>query len=134
MDTGKATTIDEYIRNYPKEIQAIMNQLRATIREASPKATEKISWGMATFDYYGNLVHFAGEKKHIGFHPAPSAIIEFQNELKEYHTSKGTVRFPYDKAIPYDLIKRMVQFRTAEQESIYLQKEEEKRKKRSITP
>lgn len=111
------TTIDEYILQYPPEIQAKMNDLRTTIREAAPGASEKISWGMATFVLHGNLVHFAGEKKHLGFHPTPSAIEAFQGELAEYHYSKGTVQFPYTKPLPLDLIRKMVCFRVAEQEA-----------------
>lgn len=113
-----ATTIDEYILQYPPEIQEIMNSLRATISQAAPTAKEKISWGMATFTLHGNLVHFAGEKKHIGFHPAPSAIIAFADELVDYHTSKGTVQFPYEKPLPLELIDKMVCFRVAEQEAL----------------
>lgn len=113
-----ATTIEEYISQYPPEVQAMMNVLRATIREAAPAAGEKISWGMATFVLHGNLVHFAGEKKHIGFHPAPSAIEAFAEELAEYHTSKGTVQFPYEKPLPLKLIAKMVRFRVAEQEAL----------------
>lgn len=112
------TTIDEYILQYPPEVQALMNDLRTTIREAAPAAEEKISWGMATFVLHGNLVHFAGEKKHIGFHPAPSAIEAFGAELSEYHTSKGTVQFPYEKPLPLALISKMVRFRVAEQEAL----------------
>ena len=112
------TTIDAYISQYPPEVQAMMNALRATIHEAAPAATEKISWGMATFVLHGNLVHFAGEKNHIGFHPDPSAIEAFKDELSEYHTSKGTVQFPYGKPLPLELIGRMVRFRAAEQEAL----------------
>lgn len=112
------TTIDEYILQYPPEVQASMNALRNTIREAAPSASEKISWGMATFVLHGNLVHFSGEKKHIGFHPAPSAIEAFKVELSEYHTSKGTVQFPYDKPLPLKLISKMVRFRASEQEAL----------------
>lgn len=113
-----ATTIDEYISQYPPQVQAMMNALRATIRQAAPSAGEKISWGMATFTLNGNLVHFAGEKKHIGFHPAPGAIEAFTSELAEYHTSKGTVQFPYEKSLPLELIAKMVRFRVAEQEAL----------------
>lgn len=113
-----AATIDEYILQYPPEVQERMNTLRSTIREATPAATEKISWGMATFVLHGNLVHFAGRKKHIGFHPAPSAIEAFKAELSEYHSSKGTVQFPYDKPLPLELISKMVRFRVAEQEAL----------------
>lgn len=112
-----AVTIDEYILQYPPEVQERMNALRAAIREAAPAAGEKISWGMATFTLHGNLVHFAGEKKHIGFHPAPSAIEAFAKELAEYHTSKGTVQFPYEKPLPLKVIDKIVRFRVAEQEA-----------------
>ena len=73
---------------------------------------------MATFDYHGNLVHFSAQKNHIGFHPAPSAIVAFEAELKNYKCSKGTVQFPYAKPLPLDLIRRMVAFRVAEQEQL----------------
>lgn len=116
------TNIHEYILQYPPEIQVLMNELRATIRNAAPDASEKISWGMATFVLHGNLVHFAGEKKHIGFHPAPSAIEAFESELTEYHCSKGTVQFPYTKPLPFDLISRMVKFRVDEQVALAKEK------------
>lgn len=108
-------TIDEYIARYDPEIQERMKKLRALILACSPKITEKISWGMATFVLNGNLVHFAGEKNHLGFHPAPSAIEAFPDRLKDYKTSKGTVQFPYNKPMPYDLIQEMVEFRVQEQ-------------------
>ncbi|MFV0362333.1 MAG: iron chaperone [Suipraeoptans sp.] len=91
-----------------------MNKLRELILSCSPEIKEKISWGMATFTLNGNLVHFAGEKKHIGFHPSPSAITKFESELVQYKYSKGTVQFQNDKPIPYELIKRMVEFRVKE--------------------
>lgn len=121
-----ATTIDEYILQYPPEVQAKMNALRDTIRQAAPAASEKISWGMATYVLHGNLVHFAGEKNHIGFHPAPSAIEAFKTKLAAYHTSKGTVQFPYDQPLPLELIAKMVRFRAAEQEALATAKSEPK--------
>lgn len=112
-----ATTIDEYILTYPPEIQVILADLRTVIHEAAPEATEKISWGMATFVLHGNLVHFSGAKNHVGFHPAPSAIEAFGGELAEYRCTKGTVQFPYTKSLPLELIRRMVQFRVVEQKA-----------------
>lgn len=109
------TTIDEYIACYDDDVQERMKKLRSLILSCSPDITEKISWGMATFVLKGNLVHFAGEKHHIGFHPTPSAIEAFADRLDDYKYSKGTVQFPYDKPMPYDLIKEMVEFRVAEQ-------------------
>ena len=89
---------------------------------------------MATFIYHGNLVHFSAEKKHIGFHPAPTAINAFKEDLKEYRCSKGTVQFPYDKPLPLDLIGKMVHFRTAEQEALFQEKKAGKTKDKTLRP
>jgi uncharacterized protein YdhG (YjbR/CyaY superfamily) len=134
MEQKLPTTIDEYIAGQRPEIQPILGKLYQTIKDAAPEATEKISWGMATFVYHGNLVHFSAEKKHIGFHPAPSAIIAFQEELKEYRYSKGTVQFPYDKPLPLTLIERMVRFRTAEQAALLEKKKAGKTKEKTLRP
>lgn len=107
-------TVQEYIAIHDKDVRERMNKLREVILSCSPEIKEKISWGMATFTLNGNLVHFAGQKSHIGFHPSPSAIEKFADELKEYKTSKGTVQFPYNKPMPYELIRQMVSFRVDE--------------------
>lgn len=111
----KHTTIDEYIASYEVDVRQRMERLRTLIHECSPDVTEKIAWGMATFVLNGNLVHFAGEKRHLGFHPCPSTIEAFANRLDDYKHSKGTVQFPYDKPMPWELIREMVQFRVREQ-------------------
>ncbi|MFD2117997.1 DUF1905 domain-containing protein [Paenibacillus yanchengensis] len=110
-------TIDEYIARYDSDVRMRMEKLRELIHECSPDITEKILWGMATFVLNGNLVHFSGEKRHLGFHPTPSVIASFAERLTSsgYKYSKGTVQFPYDKPLPYDLLKEMVQFRVREQ-------------------
>lgn len=108
-------TVDEYIESYSGEVNKRMKKLRSIILSCSPAITEKISWGMATFVLNGNLVHFSGEKKHMGFHPAPSAIEAFKDQLFEYKCSKGTVQLPYDKPMPYDILREMVLFRVKEQ-------------------
>lgn len=108
-------TVDEYIDRYDGDVRSRMEKLRKLILDCSPDITEKISWGMATFVLNGNLVHFSGEKRHLGFHPAPSAIEAFEDRLGDYKRSKGTVQFPYDKPMPYDLIREMVVFRVQEQ-------------------
>lgn len=108
-------TIDEYILQFSPDIKERLNTLRIAIRETAPEAVEKISWGMATFVLHGNLVHFAAQKNHIGFYPAPSAIEMFAAELAEYRGSKGAVQFPYTKPLPLELIRRIVQFRVEEQ-------------------
>lgn len=110
----KARDIDEFISGYPADIQAIMQKLRQTIKMAAPKAQEKISYGIPTFTFYGNLVHFSAYEKHIGFYPGSSPIKAFANELKPYETAKGTIRFPIDKPLPLPLIRKIVQFRVKE--------------------
>ena len=104
-------TIDEYIASFPPEIQAKLEKLRTTIRKAAPKAEETIKYMMPTFTLNGNLVHFAAFKNHIGFYPAPKGIEAFKKELASYELSKGTIRFPLDKPMPYALIGKIVKLR-----------------------
>ncbi len=104
-------TIDECISTYPEATQAILQKVRKTIHEAAPEAKEKIAYGIPTFTLNGNLVHFSAYRAHIGFYPGAEAIAVFKDELKDYDTSKGTVRFPIDQPIPYDLIKKITEFR-----------------------
>jgi uncharacterized protein YdhG (YjbR/CyaY superfamily) len=110
----KYETIDEYIANFPAEQQAVLQEIRATIKKAAPQATEKIGYGIPTFFLKGNLVHFAGFKNHYGFYPGPGAIIQFQQEFAAYEQSKGAVRFPMDKPVPLDLIRRVTEVRVRE--------------------
>jgi uncharacterized protein YdhG (YjbR/CyaY superfamily) len=128
MKTDKHTysTIDEYIALFPVHIQKILNTIRETIKAAAPETGEKISYQIPTFTLKGNLVHFAAFKNHIGFYPTSSGTEEFKKELSAYDVSKGTIRFPLDKPIPYDLIRRIVVFRVKEN----LQRTEAKLKKR----
>ena len=116
MENNKASfsSIDAYIASFPKEIQEILQGLRATIRAAAPDAEEKISYQMPTFAQKGNLVHFAAYKNHIGFYPTPSGITAFEQELSVYAGAKGSVQFPIDQPLPMDLISRIVRFRVAE--------------------
>jgi uncharacterized protein YdhG (YjbR/CyaY superfamily) len=116
MTTNKKISqdIDEYITSFPKDIQEILQKLRATIRKAAPDAEEIISYQMPTFRLKGNLVHFAAFKKHIGFYPTPTGIEAFKEELSVYEGAKGSVRFPLDKPIPFDLISKIVSFRVRE--------------------
>jgi uncharacterized protein YdhG (YjbR/CyaY superfamily) len=107
-------TIDEYIAGFPQDIQAILTRIRKTIRQAAPGAQEAIKYGMPTFVLRGNLVHFAAFKKHIGFYPVPTGIAKFKKELSSFKTAKGSVQFPLDQPIPYDLIARIVKFRVGE--------------------
>jgi uncharacterized protein YdhG (YjbR/CyaY superfamily) len=125
-DNTKPKDIDEYIAGFPKDVQEILEKIRTTIRKAAPDAEEAIKYQMPTFVLKGNLVHFAAYKKHIGFYPAPRGIEKFKDELSAYEGAKGSVRFPLDKPIPYDLISRIVAFRVQEN----LEKAEAKGKKK----
>lgn len=107
-------SIDQYIADFPENIQDKLEKIREIIHREAPEATEKIAYGMPTFYLKGNLVHFAAFKNHIGFFPAPSGINAFENQLSKYRTGKGTLQFKNDEEIPYDLIKKMVQFRISE--------------------
>ncbi len=107
-------TIDGYIDQYPEDIQKTLQKIRTVIKEAAPQATEKISYQMPTFYLHGNLVHFAVFKNHIGFYPVPSGIEKFKDELAQFKGGKGSVQFPLEKPMPYDLIRRIVLFRMEE--------------------
>jgi uncharacterized protein YdhG (YjbR/CyaY superfamily) len=111
MPKEKCKTIDEYIATFPKSIQKILEELRQAIRDSAPTAEEAISYQMPTFKLNGNLVWFAAFKNHIGFYPKPSAIETFREELFNYEVSKGTIRFPLDKPIPFDLVRKIVKYR-----------------------
>lgn len=102
-------TIDEYIGTFPEDVQSILEKMRQTIRKAALEAIEGISYQMPTFKLNGrNLVHFAAFKNHIGFYPIPSGIEAFKEELSSYKQGKSSGRFPMDKPIPYDLVKKIV--------------------------
>lgn len=107
-------TIDEYILQFSPEIQEKLQMLKKIINESAPEAEERMSWQMPTFYLYGNLVHFAAHKNHIGFYPSPSGIAEFKQKLSEYKSSKGAVQFPNSKPLPYELIAEIVRFRVNE--------------------
>lgn len=109
-----ASTIDEYIAEFPPEVQLVLQQLRAIIRAAAPNAWETLSYAMPTFDLNGHLVHFAGFKGHIGFYPTPSGVEAFKEELTGFKMAKGSVQFPLGQPLPEDLIRRIVAFRVAE--------------------
>ncbi len=107
-------TIDEYIADFPPDVQEILEKIRQTIRKAAPDAEETISYQMPTFKLKGNLVYFAAFKKHIGFYPIPTGVEKFKKELAVYEQGKGSVQFPLDQPIPYGLISRIVKFRVKE--------------------
>jgi uncharacterized protein YdhG (YjbR/CyaY superfamily) len=107
-------TITEYIAEFPLNVRELLEELRQVIRESAPEAEEAISWGMPTFRLNGNLVHFAAYQNHIGFYPGSSAVDAFSKEVSQFKHSKGTVQFPIDKSIPFDLVRKIVRFRVKE--------------------
>jgi uncharacterized protein YdhG (YjbR/CyaY superfamily) len=113
-NTAVAKNIDEYIEQFPENVQTILQKLRVTITKAAPRAEEVISYQMPAFKYHGVLVYFAGYKSHIGFYPTSSPMKVFQKELAGYKTSKGAIQFPIEKAIPLTLVKNIVKFRIKE--------------------
>lgn len=110
----KFKDIDEYHSYQPANIRKILEQLRQTIRQAAPRATETISYGMPAFRQNKVLVYYAGHKEHIGFYPTPNPIVYFKRELEKYNTTKGAIQFPIDKPLPLTLIKKIVKFRLDE--------------------
>lgn len=111
---GHPTTIDEYIAQFPEDVQQIMVKIRAVIKESAPGAVEKISYQMPAFYLKGTLVWFGAHQRHIGFYPTGSGIEAFKAELSAYKSSKGAVQFPLDKPMPYELISKIVKYRVAE--------------------
>ena len=116
--SGAPKNVDEYLAGVPQPARSTLNKMRAAIRSAvPPEATETISYGMPAFKHKGVLVWFAAFSNHCSLFPmSPSVIEAFKNELKGYQTSKGTIRFPVDKALPAILVKKLVQARIAQNE------------------
>jgi uncharacterized protein YdhG (YjbR/CyaY superfamily) len=115
MKLADYSDIEGYIASFPHEIQPLLQEIRKTIQAAAPEATEAIRYGIPTFRFRGNLVHFAAYETHIGFYPTPSGIEAFKEELSRFELGKGTVRFPLNGPIPLELIKKIVEFRVKEQ-------------------
>lgn len=114
MNTNIAN-VDEYIKSFPEEVQEIMAQIRATIKAKAPNAVESISYGMPAYKTNGKvLVYFAGYKKHIGFYATPTGHEAFAAELSKYKQGKGSVQFPLDQPMPYELIGEITEFRVAQ--------------------
>jgi uncharacterized protein YdhG (YjbR/CyaY superfamily) len=111
MPMKKYESIDEYISSFPEETRKKLTEMRKAIRQEAPQATEKISYQIPTFYLNGNLVHFAGYAKHIGFYPTSSGIRAFESELSRYKHAKGSVQFPLEKPLPIALIRKIVKFR-----------------------
>lgn len=110
--SSKPENIDNYISSFSPEIQEILEQIRTTIHNAAPLASEAIKYDMPAFTQNGkNLVYFAAFKNHIGFYPVPTGNKDWDELLSTYKTGKGSIQFPYNKSIPFDLIRKVVEFR-----------------------
>ena len=107
---GKPTTVEEYIAAQEESVQPRLQALRAILRAAIPEAEERISWSMPTYWKGQNLIHFAAAKKHMGLYPGGEATTVFAEELKGLDVSKGTIRLPYDRPLPEELITRIARW------------------------
>lgn len=116
-------SVEEYIESFPKNVQLLLNQVRAIIQKNAPKATESIAYGMPAYKTNGKpLVYFATFKNHIGFYATPTGHEAFQQALSKYKQGKGSVQFPLDQPIPFDLIAQIVLFRVTENEQKFINK------------
>jgi uncharacterized protein YdhG (YjbR/CyaY superfamily) len=105
---AKFTTVDEYIASFPPETRAVLEKVRRTMRSAAPGTEETISYGIPTFTLDGRyLIYFAGWKRHVSIYPTPRGDEALQRDIAPYVAEKATLRFPFDKPIPYDLIERV---------------------------
>ena len=111
MKTTAPENIDDYIEGFPPKVRKILEKIRKTIQKAAPGAEEAISYQIPTFKLNGNLIHFAAYEHHVGLYPGPRGVKEFEKDLARYEGGKGTVRFPLDEPIPYDLITRITKYR-----------------------
>ena len=109
-------TVDQYIAAFPADVKKRMQQLRKTIKAGAPNADELISYQMPGYKYFGMLVYFAAYKNHIGFYPGAGGLLEFYKELSSFKSAKGSVQFPHDRPIPFDIISKIVKFRVKQNE------------------
>jgi len=115
--------IDDYLKRYPVNVQSTLGSLRKMIQAAAPKAEEAITYHIPTFKYKGPLVGFGATKQHCAFYVmSNSALKSFKEELKDYDTSTGTIRFPHDHPLPATLVKKIVKERIIENEVLMAEK------------
>lgn len=119
-------TVDDYLAALPEESRATLEKIRKTIKTVAPKATEVISYQIPMYKQHGMLVGFAAFKGHCSFFPGSKALVTYQDELKAYETSKGTIRFPIGKPLPAALVKKIVKTRIAENETSFNKKAKKK--------
>jgi uncharacterized protein YdhG (YjbR/CyaY superfamily) len=114
MAKTKPTTIAGYINGAPKEAQKNLREMYSILKSAAPRATEGLKWGSPSFEEKRILFAFAAFKSHLSLMPTPSAMKPFTKELSKYTTGKGSIQFPYDKALPKALIRKIAAFRVKE--------------------
>ncbi|WP_040158865.1 iron chaperone [Nigerium massiliense] len=111
---GRSSAVDRYIAGSGEKQRELMTELRALIAELAPEASEKISYGMPTFDLNGNLVHFAAFDRHVGFYPGADGVAFAEDRLAGFTHAKGSIRFPLDRPLPVELVRDIVEFRVAQ--------------------
>jgi uncharacterized protein YdhG (YjbR/CyaY superfamily) len=113
MDKNKKAykTAEEYIRSFPEHISGKLTKLREVIIKSAPEAEEIISYGMPAYKYHGIVAYFAASKNHYALYAYPDSIKAFQDDLKSYSLSKGTIRFTYDKPLPVKLVTDIIRYR-----------------------
>lgn len=113
-------TVDEYIDAFPEKVRILLNAMRKTILDAAPEAEESVAYGMPAYKTYNHpLVYFAAFPNHIGFYATPTGHSEFAGELSKYKQGKGSVQFPIDEPLPFELVSRITKFRVLENEENY---------------
>jgi uncharacterized protein YdhG (YjbR/CyaY superfamily) len=112
MNSKKFKSVDEYLKTIHQPVKSKLEKLRSIIKQTAPEAEEVISYNMPAYKYYGLLCYFMTHTNHIGFYPADSTFRKvFANELINYETSAGTIRFPHNKPVPVNLVKKIIKFR-----------------------
>jgi len=115
--SAPARDVDEYLAGVPKEARTTLEKLRKTIKAAAPMASEVISYQMPMYKHHGMVVGFAAFKDHCSIFPGSAVMDAHKKELKDYDTSKGTIRFPANKPLPAALVKKLVKARIKENEA-----------------
>lgn len=111
----KVKTVDEYLARVSDDKRAALQKLRKTIKAAAPRAEECISYQLPAYRLNGMLVAFGATASHCAFYPmSASTVAAHKEELKDYDTSKGTIRFQPDNPLPASLVRKLVRARIAE--------------------
>lgn len=111
------TTPDDHLATLPPDARALLERIRAIVRELAPTAVERISYGVPTFTLDGrNLVHYAGFARHCSFFPGSAALLDsLGDEVARFRSGRGTLRFTVDDPLPEPLVRRIVEGRLAEE-------------------